>query len=143
MTFLYVLILLTIFAVSLTIIIVVVPQWEANDAKVEAKKIVDFDTTQYSCIELKTMYLARYDKKYNSLTDLKWYWTVKDRLTQDGCINQSQLNNIEFIEVCKDGGTIGCEESKLRYPKAYSNFNFRDSIMYANQTNWKKLGDYN
>ena len=110
-------------------------EWKDAEVKAEAQKIIDFRNVEHSCTELKRLYLEYYYKKYNSMINVNWYNEIRDRLVDDGCVNYTQLNNIEVIEICKDGGTTGCEISKLQYPEAYENFNFRTAIKALKPTN--------
>lgn len=112
-----------------------------EDAKTEAKKILAFRNTDHSCNELKRLYLKYDSNKYKSWSEHDWYWEARDKFIETGCIGKTQLDNLEFIQMCMDSHITGCEISKLKYPEAYENFNFRDSLDNINLTQWKKLGE--
>ena len=96
--------------------------------KIEAQKIIDFRNTDHSCNELVNLYLKIYPKRYDSFTNVQWKNEVRSELISTKCIDNEQLNNLEFIEICMDGGTVGCEISKLENPELYENFDFKTSI---------------
>jgi len=95
---------------------------EENRTKIEAQKIIDFRNTDHSCIELKKLYNKLEPKKYNSFLDHDWYNEVRDKLISNECISDEDLNNREFINICIDGKTMGCNISKLENPELYENF---------------------
>jgi hypothetical protein len=139
-----VLMLLMPIVILVSILIFVVSYTETVQveyAKAEAQRILDFRNSDHSCDELKRLYLASYFKKYNSMDNAIWYHEVRDRFIDEGCIGIEQLTNLEFIELCMDGRTSGCQISKLKYPEAYENFDFRDAINNVNSTQWQKLGE--
>ena len=107
---------------------IIFPQWSEADAKTQAQKIIDFRKTDHSCKELKRSYLDFYNKKYNSHNDLTWYWEVRKKLV-DECVDSIQLNDIEYLEICKDSHFTSCEISKLETPKQYEDFDFRTAIL--------------
>ena len=102
-----------------------------EDNKKEAQKLLDFKNTNYSCNELGKLYLKHEQSKYKSTHNLEWYWATEDKLTNNGCISQTELNNLEFIKICMDGKTLGCEMSKLENPELYENFDFKDRLLKA------------
>lgn len=123
------------FFVVTCVIFYFVPIWQDIEVKTEAQKIIDFRNTDHSCSKLKSLYLDYYYKKYNSLINVNWYNEIRDRLIENGCVYKIQLDNIEFIDICKDGGTTGCEISKIENPKLYEDFNFRTAIRDLKPTN--------
>lgn len=125
--------------ILLIVSLVILPQWRDDTVKIEAKKMIDFRNAEHSCSELKTLYLDYYYKKYHSMTNINWYNEIRNRLIQDNCVDAEQLNNIEFIDLCKDGGTTGCEISKLENPELYKDFNFRTALKNLNST--KEIGN--
>jgi hypothetical protein len=96
---------------------------EENNKK-EAQKLLDFKNTDYSCNELGKFYLKYEPSKYKSSEHLRWYWLTEDKLIDNKCASQSELNNLEFINLCMNSNNIGCEMSKLENPELYENFVF-------------------
>lgn len=116
---------------------IVVP-WQVEQGKQEAQKILDFRNNVLSCNELKKLYLEYYPEKYNSVEKHYWYNEVREKLINEKCVDSGALNNIEVIEICSDAHFTSCEISKLKYPQAYKNFNFNDSIMNLNTNDTKQ-----
>lgn len=96
--------------------------------KIEAQKIIDFRNADYSCDKILKVYFKFETIKYNSITNVKWFNEARDKLIDNECISNKELNNSEFINICIDGKTIGCAISKLEHPELYENFNFEQSI---------------
>lgn len=99
--------------------------WDEAESMKEAQKIIDFRKSDPSCNELKRLYLAYYEDRYYSKHD--WYWEVRDKLVKE-CVDKNQLDNIEFINTCKDFNYKTCNISKLENPELYEDFNFRTAI---------------
>lgn len=97
---------------------------QENENKNEAQKMLNFETTDHSCNELKKLYLKYEHIKYNSFTNADWFNTVRTMWIDNGCIYKEDLHNIEFIYMCSDSHVIDCEKSKLQNPELYKNFNF-------------------
>ena len=129
------------FALVISAVFYFGPEWDRNQNKSEAQKIIDFRNTDHSCVELKRLYLKYEARHYASWNDRDWYWEVRDRFIETGCIDKTQLDNLEFIKMCADSHITGCEISKLKYPEAYENFNFLDALNDINSTQWKQLGE--
>jgi len=110
-----------------------------NTGKIEAKKIVEFQNTDYQCSELKAFYFKYEPKRYDSIINSHWYSEVRDKLISSKCISSSDLENIEVVEICLDSDMIGCEISKLKYPELYKDFNFLKA--YDNATMRMKVDD--
>jgi type III secretory pathway component EscR len=116
-------------------VLVIIPQLRDSDNKTQAHKILELRNTEYSCNELKNMYLEQYEKRHNSPNNLQWYREITDKLSEQ-CVDRKQLMAIESIEVCIDSTYVGCEIHKIENPELYKDFNFRTAVK-----NLKPLND--
>lgn len=114
------------------------PTTQTQEVENTAKQIMALDKGGQSCSTLKDLYLDSYFERYNSGSKNTWHNAVREKLISN-CIDKDHLQNLEFIETCMDGKTVGCQISKMKYPEAYENFNFRIAVL-TNSTQWEMLG---
>ena len=102
--------------------------WNEQTAKDNAQKILDFRNSDQTCVKLRTMYLQYYGHQYDTMQNHDWYWEVHDKFVNK-CVDKTQLDNIEMLEICSDAHFTSCEISKLENPELYKDFNFKTSIL--------------
>lgn len=103
-------------------VFVIVPNFEQENLQTESQKFLDFQNTNQTCSQLKKLYQGYEGKKYDSIINVHWFNGIRGKLIDNGCISQDELNNREFIAICKDGKTMGCEISRIKNPELYENF---------------------
>lgn len=112
---------------GLVVLIWSADEWSAENSKMEAQKILDFRKSDPSCIKLRSLYLQYYDNKYTTFKNNDWYREIYTKFTEK-CVDKTQLDNIEMVEICSDAHFTSCEISKLENPQLYENFDFKTAI---------------
>lgn len=117
------------FLFIVAILLVTFSGGNADQNKTEAQKIHDFKNNEQSCEELEKQYLRYEPIKYKDSKYFKWYQVIRDKLL-DGCMTQIDLNNFEYIAMCYNSNSVGCELSKLEHPELYESFENRTKQQY-------------